>query len=729
MTKKTIFSGCTPVFTYCKTRVGLPLAMALMVGVTDVASAIEPFATCPSQAFIIQTPASTPVAYGVDLGTGSYATLSSDMGINASINGAGFSFIDNHLYGWDYQHQTLGIIGNDYRITPLDVTKDTASVNAGNFFVGDVAVNENAWYGYRKNHGLFRVDLDINSYPMTRVPGSQSFANINITDFAFHPDNGYIYAVTNGNNGQLLKIDPSSGQYEQLGTVITATSGGFTFGAQFFDPQGNLYLSNNGTGVIYRVHVDSVSPVAEIFSYGPSSSSNDGARCALAEVPVGDKVDFGDAPESYATLMADNGARHTIVDGFALGALVDNEADGYPAPLSDDASDGIDDDDGVSFPTGFEVGEDAVLLVTVTGSGYLNGWIDWNQDGTFDAHDLALTALPVSEGTRTVTVSVPSWATAGGTWARFRLSSVANIVPTGGVSDGEVEDYPLSITETGVTVSYYPSSSTFTTIAYEDLYPDKGDFDMNDVVINLRIATYSKDNRVRRVGLTVQLAAMGAGYHNGFAIQLPGIDRSNVQEAAIDWSIQGITQSTSPLEDGQSNAVVVFTSDLWQHVSGGTGCYYFRAEPGCGSNYRPTWEMVVPFNNPITMDQMPRLPFDPFIFATPNSARGLSANQAVGGNPGRQLEIHLKNKPPTDLFSPAFFGAGDDASSVGQSQYFQDSNGMAWAIEVPDTWKHPIENQRLDYVYPEFVGFAADPTGDTNPDWYLTPDNSKIFVD
>jgi LruC domain-containing protein len=711
---------------------GLFTLGALTLALAQSAQASEPFQACPHEAFIIQTPASKPIAYGVDLGTGSYITLSDNMGINGALNGTGFSFNDNYLYGWDYEHQTLGQVGNDYQVIPLALAKDapSAAAAAGNFFVGDVALAENAWYGYRKNVGLFRVDLDDQNHPMTLVPGSNSQASFNITDFAFHPTNGFLYAVTNGKEGQLIKIDPTTGGSENLGLVITGSTN-FTFGAQFFDPQGNLYLSNNGTGNVYKLNVEQSSPQAELFSYGPSSTSNDGARCALAEVPVGDAVDFGDAPASYGTLMADNGARHGIIESLTLGILNDNEADGSPAPLSDDSSDGIDDEDGVSMPTGFEIGEEAILLVTTSGQGgFLNGWIDWAQDGKFDQEDRIISAKAMPAGVQTLLINVPNWAKPGETWSRFRLSSVADILPTGGVSDGEVEDYPITVTETGITMTYYPSSSGFTTLAYEDLYPDQGDFDMNDVVMQLRITQFVKNKQVRRVGFNAQLVAMGAWYHNGFAVQLPGIARSNVQESAIDWTLQGVKQPQSPLETGQTNAVLKFTDDLWQHATRGNGCEYFRTEPGCGTSYRATWQMTVPFVNAVDEDQMPEFPYDPFIFATPNTDHGLAAKNINGGKePGRALEIHLKNHAPTALFNQAFLGQRDDASNVAAGQYFQDKNGMSWAIEVPDTWQHPLEKQRLDGSYQEFVDFAADASGTTNPYWYLTAIEALIFED
>ena len=61
--------------------------------------------------------------------------------------------------------------------------------------------------------------------------------------------------------------------------------------------------------------------------------------------------DFGDAPDSYATLNASDGARHIRVPEYYLGAGADSEADGTP---------GVDDgDDGVTFPAlyGWDDGE------------------------------------------------------------------------------------------------------------------------------------------------------------------------------------------------------------------------------------------------------------------------------------------------------------------------------------------------------------------------------------
>src|SRR5690606_4989974 len=60
--------------------------------------------------------------------------------------------------------------------------------------------------------------------------------------------------------------------------------------------------------------------------------------------------DFGDAPASYATLFAADGASHGIVPGFQLGQRVDGDLNGRPSPAADgDDNHNEDDEDGVTF--------------------------------------------------------------------------------------------------------------------------------------------------------------------------------------------------------------------------------------------------------------------------------------------------------------------------------------------------------------------------------------------
>ncbi len=113
--------------------------------------------------------------------------------------------------------------------------------------------------------------------------------------------------------------------------------------------------------------------------------------------------DFGDAPNSYRTTQASNGARHLISDNLKLGMSVDGEDDASPSAnaLSDGA-----DEDGITFPDGLAIDRSsgtfvakAVVMSSVptgaglmarddfssntysAGSGWSGPWREINDDG------------------------------------------------------------------------------------------------------------------------------------------------------------------------------------------------------------------------------------------------------------------------------------------------------------------------------------------------------------
>ena len=108
----------------------------------------------------------------------------------------------------------------------------------------------------------------------------------------------------------------------------------------------------------------------------------------------GQDMDFGDAPDpDYPTLLSSNGARHTVIPGIYLGSIVDVETDGLPEEnaLGDDG-DGDDDEDGVDFTSALVRDSTASVTVTASVAGYLNAWVDFNNDGDVDGTDLAVFA-------------------------------------------------------------------------------------------------------------------------------------------------------------------------------------------------------------------------------------------------------------------------------------------------------------------------------------------------
>jgi hypothetical protein len=168
-------------------------------------------------------------------------------------------------------------------------------------------------------------------------------------------------------------------------------------------------------------------------------------------------LDFGDAPQPYPTMLAQNGARHVVVDDIHLGAGVDVEADGQP-------NDGADED-GVVFLNPLRPGQTASIQVTASTAGLLYAWMDFNADGDWaDAGEQLWAGQPLIPGVQTLTLLVPWNATApAATWARFRFTTVAaaGLSYTGLATDGEVEDYPIEIKEPELDFGDAPDTPTF----------------------------------------------------------------------------------------------------------------------------------------------------------------------------------------------------------------------------------------------------------------------------
>ncbi len=167
---------------------------------------------------------------------------------------------------------------------------------------------------------------------------------------------------------------------------------------------------------------------------------------------VAPSLDYGDAADpSFPTLASSNGARH-VVGALRLGTAVDIELDGQPSAAAD--GDGTDDD-GVMFiatVVSADVVTTSSLAITVSGTGKLDAWIDFNQDGDWtDADEQIFQSVAVIDGLNVLSFEVPGGAANGDTFARFRLSTLGGLAPTGLATDGEVEDYALSIERANVT--------------------------------------------------------------------------------------------------------------------------------------------------------------------------------------------------------------------------------------------------------------------------------------
>ncbi len=140
------------------------------------------------------------------------------------------------------------------------------------------------------------------------------------------------------------------------------------------------------------VQPDATGQITITIAANPAGSL-DVVLSALAIRPILPELDYGDAPDvtagvavgDYQTLSANDGPSHLIVNGgVMLGAAIDSETDGQPnAAATGDDTTNSNDEDGVTFTSALIPGQPATAEVSVNGTGFLDAWIDFNQNGSF----------------------------------------------------------------------------------------------------------------------------------------------------------------------------------------------------------------------------------------------------------------------------------------------------------------------------------------------------------
>ncbi|MDB6031656.1 MAG: C-terminal target protein, partial [Verrucomicrobiales bacterium] len=304
------------------------------------------------------------------------------------------------------------------------------------------------------------------------LPGANG-ATLTLTNV--QPADGGVYAVRISNpagsvtsTGALLTIiiAPSISQQPADTFIVAGNPAALSVGATGTDPLQYQWFFNRTillAGKTNSALVFASTSKALNGLYNVVVANAGGAvTSAVARLTV-QEMDFGDAPE--ASLLAFNGARHVIVPGVYLGKSVDFEPDGQPGAdaLGDDLN-GINDDDGVFFVSPLLVGQMAMLDVVASTNGFLDTWVDFNNNGTWaDGSEQVFTKALLQAGTNHLSFSVPDSAVPGAVFARFRFSTQGGLDYFGPAQDGEVEDYLVSISpaaDLGVQIEGQPSVSS-----------------------------------------------------------------------------------------------------------------------------------------------------------------------------------------------------------------------------------------------------------------------------
>ena len=253
---------------------------------------------------------------------------------------------------------------------------------------------------------------------------------------------------------------------------------------------------------------------------------------------------------------------------------------------------------------------------------------------------------------------------------------------------------------------FYPSSTGYGTITFEDNWPTVGDYDMNDLVVGYQYKFVNdRNNRTKEIDASFILKAAGATMRSGFGVQFPfapslvqSVTGSRVQNNQV------ISFAGNGCESGQSKAVIIPFDDAFSVLQDNNG--FINTFPSVPFTTMDTIKMVIKLNTPISATTLGNAPFNPFIII--NKTRG--------------REMHLPGMAPTDKVDTHYFKTGQDDTDPSQHKYYKTISKLPYALNFAENFNYPTEGSGINKAYLKFISWAQS-GGVVNKDWYKDPAN------
>lgn len=244
--------------------------------------------------------------------------------------------------------------------------------------------------------------------------------------------------------------------------------------------------------------------------------------------------------------------------------------------------------------------------------------------------------------------------------------------------------------------------------AFEDNYPQAGDYDFNDIVLNVNLPAAGND--VKDLKYIVDLRAVGAVKQLGAGLRIREFDKSNVEEVSFG---AGATQRTNSLNSGifenasyetNGNELVIPLFGDAHYVYGYTGSQRPMLNTGNAST---------PLTNIYTLEVNIKLKN---AISIPSVTDGLDFFIAYQGGAQKRTEIHLNQ-----FNSPTANGQLADKEVLDVIKAVNNT----WALCVPEKFAYPTETTVITDAYAKFADWAHDQV--MNTDWYNTVSSNKVM--
>ncbi|WP_299676565.1 GEVED domain-containing protein [uncultured Tenacibaculum sp.] len=419
---------------------------------------------CPDVAF--QT--NNGEYYSIDLASGETIQQTVTNTVFTNTFAAGFNENDGLIYSLTFDQITITEIEETAPKT-YEFTNHKAGPVVGlppgvDYAAGDVY--DNKLYVKTTSPFIYEIDIDNTSPTYLTVTNTIPLSNNITTTRDFVISDGILYAVAEDGNAYTINLN--TGNVTSLRRAFGAAP---PLAGMFMDGEGLIYAINNTTGIIYRLDLSEAFPNTVEFSNTITMGANDGIFCKNNIF----NFDFGDAPDSYGTILVNSGKggpRHLITNYDAvnytsnlnLGATIDRETNGFVGLASGDNNDETVDEDALTTIQDIDINGTThtitIPYVNNTGSdATIYAWIDFDRNGTFDDNE-EFTSVTASSGATSAILNwtFPADITSGNTYMRFRITSDVLTDSTSGntddralgfASNGEVEDYAVRIDSGG----------------------------------------------------------------------------------------------------------------------------------------------------------------------------------------------------------------------------------------------------------------------------------------
>ncbi len=295
-------------------------------------------------------------------------------------------------------------------------------------------------------------------------------------------------------------------------------------------------------------------------------------------------------------------------------------------------------------------------------------------------------------------------------------STSASDIDNDGVADAD-DDYPNDVNKSFN--NFYPAAS-HGTLMFEDLWPGKGDYDFNDLVVNYQYNTVTNAaNQVVEVRYSFVTRAVGGSLHNGFAFQLDGINPNRITSVTGSKAVGAswLQLNNNGTEAGQGdNANIVVFDDAYKLLPTQGGYSFINTYQGSPDSGKDTTTIVVKFidngvvptGGAVNYSSFETNVFNPYIIL--NQVRG--------------KEVHLVDRLPSSKVDASFFGTGQDKSNPGTGSYYKTANNLPWAINVTSSIPYPQERTDISEAFLKFIPWASS-NGTTNQTWYLNTEGNR----